>query len=136
MSGIPDRKPLPPDPGPLFEKLYVLGRWTLREITWEYDISYRQLRNLLLDQGVTFRRAVPRDIVEPATPEMVDDYAKMSLNGMKAKYHMDRSTIVRRLRLAGVEIRSKGRPRRGEELSPPTGPHGSAQADFSEQALV
>lgn len=108
----PDLKQPPPNPGPLFKKLYVEDDRTMAEIMAEYDITYRQLRNRLREQDVTIRERGPQPIEEPAPQEMIDDYAVMDFKAMGLKYHMDRVTMSRRLALAGVEIRKPGRPRR------------------------
>jgi hypothetical protein len=106
------RKPVPPNPGPLFKRLYTEQGRTLAEIMAEYYVSYRRLRGYLQAEHVAFREQRPRPISEPATREMIDDYARMGLKAMALKYHMDRTTLSLRLHLAGVEIRKPGRPRK------------------------
>jgi hypothetical protein len=105
------RKPVPPNAGPYFKKLYVDDERSLMNIKNEHEgLSYRRLRQYLQDEGVEFRERPRRKQRLPATAEMILDHSRIGLMKTARKYRINPPILRERLELAGVEIRKRGRP--------------------------
>jgi len=97
------------------KRRYLAGA-TLSALLADFDGSYRTLRAVLQEQGVTFR--APQPMTPPAPPGMVETYysGKSIVETGKA-FGLGRDITKRMLLEAGVELRGRGRPPR----SPSTG---------------
>lgn len=124
-SSRPDedtRKPVPENPGPLFKRLYLGDKRSLKSIIREYDISQRKLQDYLRAEDVTFRppgrpATGLRAGLKPATPRMIERYHSMSLNKAAKQSVMPPLVMLRRLLLADVPLRPEDLARVDECLS-------------------
>ncbi|GHG22213.1 MULTISPECIES: helix-turn-helix domain-containing protein [Amycolatopsis] len=97
------------------KRRYLAGA-TLSALLADFDGSYRTLRAVLQEQGVTFR--APQPMTPPAPPGLVETYASgKSIIETGRAFGLGRDITKRMLLDAGVELRGRGRPPR----SPSTG---------------
>ncbi|MFE0025878.1 helix-turn-helix domain-containing protein [Amycolatopsis sp. NPDC059021] len=83
---------------------------TLTELVNSYDLSFRKVRETLLEAGVTLRPAMP--VTAPAPPGMVEAYREgKSIKETAAQFGLTYGQTRRMLLDAGVGLRRRGRPR-------------------------
>ncbi|MFD2457448.1 helix-turn-helix domain-containing protein [Amycolatopsis samaneae] len=85
------------------------GGETLTDLVESKNLSFRKVRETLLEAGVTLRPAMP--LTPPAPPGMAEAYrGGKSIKETAAQFGLTYGQTRRMLLNAGVELRRRGRP--------------------------